>query len=71
MSTLLSQKIQKLRIVPRCKGGDNSIDNLGICIKEANSAKSDMMLGDFISLCKDILQHHGYDVKKRPVSESN
>lgn len=46
-------------IHPRSKGGDNSLDNLGLCSKESNRAKHDMDLEDFLDLCEKILKHHG------------
>lgn len=49
-------------IIPKAKGGDNSIENLGICIRDANQAKNDMLLPDFIQLCKDVLENNGYKV---------
>ena len=49
-------------IVPRSKGGTNDLDNLGVTCKEANQAKGDMLTGEFIDLCKDVLQHHGYKI---------
>lgn len=51
-------------IIPRSKGGNNSLENLGICTKNANHAKHDMYLEDFIALCKSILENHGYIIKK-------
>jgi hypothetical protein len=51
-------------ILPKSRGGDNSIDNLGIAVKAANMAKSDLTIEEFIQLCKDVLVNHGYDVKK-------
>jgi hypothetical protein len=45
-------------IIPASKGGPNTIDNLGICTKEANQAKSDMMLDDFVKMCKLIAKQH-------------
>lgn len=44
-------------IVPRSKGGDNSLENLGICTKEANQAKSDMTLDEFYNLCEKIIKN--------------
>lgn len=51
-------------IIPSTRGGDNSIDNLGICTKQANMAKTDMTLDEFINLCKLVLQNNGYLVQK-------
>lgn len=45
-------------IVPASKGGNNSLDNLGICLKEANQAKNDLMLDDLLNLCEKILKFH-------------
>lgn len=39
-------------IIPSSRGGDNSIDNLGLCIKQANRAKGNMTKDEFINLCK-------------------
>jgi 5-methylcytosine-specific restriction endonuclease McrA len=49
--------------VPHSKGGSNEIINLGITCKEANQAKSDLYLEEFLNLCRDVLVHHGYKVK--------
>lgn len=50
-------------IVPAARGGSNKLSNLGLACKEANMAKSDMLVEDFIKLCKDVLIHNGYKVK--------
>lgn len=44
-------------IIPVSKGGDNSIDNLGICTRDANYAKSDLTLDEFINLCKKVVNN--------------
>lgn len=49
-------------IVPRAKGGTNDLDNLQVACKEANQAKSNMLTGEFVELCKEVLEHHGYKV---------
>jgi CRISPR/Cas system Type II protein with McrA/HNH and RuvC-like nuclease domain len=51
-------------IIPRSKNGTNTLDNCGLTIKDANRAKSDMTLDDFINLCKKVLTNHGYSVVK-------
>ena len=51
-------------IIPRSRGGDNSLDNLGIATKQANQAKADLTPDEFIFLCKKVLEHNGYEVKK-------
>jgi len=55
-------------IVPTAKGGTNTVDNLEIATKEANFAKRDMSLDEFISMCKDILINQGYKVEKTKIS---
>lgn len=57
-------------IIPRSRGGENSLDNLGICTREANQAKNDMTPDEFFNLCKRILETQGYEVKRK-ISESN
>lgn len=37
--------------IPISRGGDNSIENLGICTKQANMAKTDMTEEEFITFC--------------------
>lgn len=50
--------------VPTSKGGKNSLENLEIAISAANFSKGSMMLDEYILLCKEVLIHHGYTVKK-------
>lgn len=45
------------------KGGENSLENLGVACKEANMAKNDLSVEDFIQLCIDVCKHNGYAVK--------
>lgn len=42
-------------IVPSSKGGTNDLDNLGICLKEANYAKGELSVKELYKLCEDIL----------------
>lgn len=51
-------------IQPRSRGGQNTIENLGVCTRDANQAKNDFTLDEFIELCKKVLIHNGYDVTK-------
>lgn len=46
-------------IIPRSKGGSSSLDNMGLCVTEANMMKTDLELSDFLDLCEEILRHHG------------
>lgn len=52
-------------IIPVSRGGDNSLDNLGVCTRTVNQAKYDMTPDEFINLCKQVLEHNGYDVNKK------
>lgn len=51
-------------IIPRSKGGDNSLGNLGVAVREANRAKGQMTNEEFIALCIDVVQHNGYTLVK-------
>ncbi|MHA1952022.1 MAG: helix-turn-helix domain-containing protein [Candidatus Thorarchaeota archaeon] len=46
--------------VPPNKGGGHTIDNLGIVCKEANFAKGNLLVEEFLDLCKEVLENHGY-----------
>ncbi len=45
-------------IVPQSRGGTNDLSNLGITLLEANQAKSNMLLPEFLDLCEEILRNH-------------
>lgn len=51
-------------IEPRSKGGDNSLENLGLAEKHANLAKSNLSVDELLRLCEDILRNNGYTVTK-------
>lgn len=42
-------------IIPASKGGTNDLHNLGICLKEANYAKNELLLDELYELCEKIL----------------
>jgi 5-methylcytosine-specific restriction endonuclease McrA len=44
-------------IVPRSKGGDNSLENCGLTCSDANRAKHDLTLEEFIALCKSVVDN--------------
>lgn len=52
-------------IIPSSAGGSNKIENLGLCVPEANEAKSGLSVDEFIDLCKDVLEYNGYSVEKK------
>ena len=58
-------------INPVSKGGTNDLKNLGLSTAKANKAKSDLTVKEFILLCGEVLEHHGYKVKKIPVKRKN
>lgn len=51
-------------IVPTSRGGSNNFSNLGIASTVANQAKSDLLVEEFIQLCKNVLEHNGYTVSQ-------
>lgn len=62
---LLSRKSYELdHIIPRAKGGNNSLLNCGLASRNANRAKADMTQEEFIDLCQKILIHNGFTVTK-------
>lgn len=62
---LLQPKTYALdHIIPVSQNGPNTIENLGICTKQANACKSNLNHEQFIEFCKKILEHHGYTVNQ-------
>ena len=51
-------------IIPHSRGGDNSIDNLGITNNIVNRMKTDLTPDEFINWCIKILKHNGYTISK-------
>lgn len=45
-------------IIPRSRGGDNSLDNLGLCTSEVNHAKYNMTPDEFINLCNSVVKYN-------------
>ena len=45
-------------IIPKNKGGSNTLDNCNIACKDANQAKGNLLYSEFILLCKEVLNHH-------------
>jgi 5-methylcytosine-specific restriction endonuclease McrA len=50
---------------PRSRGGTNSIQNMGVACQIANRSKQDMTVKEYLELCQDVLQNHGYIVYKK------
>lgn len=45
-------------ILPKSKGGDNSLENCGLACRSANQAKTDMTLEEFVQLCQEVVKKH-------------
>ena len=45
-------------VVPKSKGGDDSLDNCQIACREANIAKGDLSYNEFIKLCGEVLEYN-------------
>lgn len=58
-------------IIPASKGGLNTLDNLQLTCPEANFAKRDLTVEQFIDFCKEVLKHNGYTVSLLHLSDSN
>lgn len=43
-------------IVPKSRGGDDSLENCQIACREANQAKGDLLLEEFVALCKKVIK---------------
>lgn len=43
-------------IIPRAKGGDNSLENLGVACPQANRGKSDLSVEEFFQMCVDVVK---------------
>jgi 5-methylcytosine-specific restriction endonuclease McrA len=57
---LLEPKTYQLdHIVPVAKGGKNELANCGLTCKEANMAKGEMTLEEFLKLCEEVLKNFG------------
>ena len=50
--------------IPVSAGGDNSLENLGLCTKTVNMSKTNMTPDQYIHLCKQVLEYNGYSVEK-------
>lgn len=59
-----TQSYELDHIVPYSKGGECNLNNMGLTIKYANRAKSDMTLEELLQLCEKILVNNGYSVNK-------
>ena len=51
-------------IVPPKKGGENTLENMGILNGVVNKMKGDMLMEELLIRCKKILEYNGYKVIK-------
>lgn len=58
-------------IIPRKHGGTNDLENLGITTSKANFAKRDLLLEEFIDLCRKVLITQGYTISSNPDNKQN
>lgn len=52
-------------ILPRKKGGSNSLENMGLVKTDINVMKHTLTVDQLIQYCKEILIHNGYVVSKK------
>ena len=45
-------------IIPKNRGGTNTLDNCNIACKDANQAKGNLLYHEFILLCEEVLDYH-------------
>lgn len=45
-------------IIPRTRGGENTLDNLGLATKQANQAKFNMTHDEFLKFCKQVVDYN-------------
>lgn len=44
-------------MIPRSRGGTNSLENMGLCTATANQAKFNLTVEEFHALCKSVVAH--------------
>lgn len=52
-------------IIPKAKGGLNTIDNLAIVTPTSNKVKSDLTKEELLEFCEKMLKYNGYIVYKK------
>lgn len=55
---LLQPKTYALdHILPASRGGDNSLENMGLCTKAVNMAKHNLTVDEFYDLCRSVVEN--------------
>lgn len=49
-------------IIPKSRGGNNSLENLGICTKKANQCKYNQTPDELLHFCLQVVENFGYKV---------
>lgn len=63
-----SKTYQLDHIIPCSKGGDNNLDNCQLVCREANQAKGDLTMEEFIELCRKVVDHSSKKKKNKLAS---
>lgn len=58
INLLDSRSYQLDHIIPRAKGGTNSLDNCQLACREANQAKHELTMTEFIQLCREVVNYY-------------
>lgn len=61
---LHSGNYQLDHIIPASRGGDNSLDNLGITHRTINRMKADLTPEELIEWCLKVVKYNGYEIIK-------
>lgn len=51
-------------IIPLCQGGQSTLENMGLCKKQANTSKNGMTPEQFYAFCIKVLEAQGYKITK-------
>jgi hypothetical protein len=54
--------------LPVMRGGQSTLDNFTICSKRVNETKSDLTPEEYLTLCKKVLEHNGFQVIGRDLT---
>ncbi len=50
--------------IPVARGGASTIENCQVTLKSVNQMKGELLVDELLTLCRDVLIHHGYTVTK-------